>query len=119
MAEAKRIIARGLLAVAETAEPGVVAGLTDEEHGAEAARLAKAHGLPIALAAEKSSQPEVELEYGDRFAEHIEALDPEFGEGARPVQPRGRRRDEQHGRPGASPSFRRGWLRGPASSSSS
>jgi 6-phosphofructokinase/myo-inositol catabolism protein IolC len=78
MAEAKRIIARGLLAVAETAEPGVVAGLTDEEHGAEAARLAKASGLPMAMAAEKSSQPEFELEYGDRFGEHIEAFDPEF-----------------------------------------
>jgi 6-phosphofructokinase/tagatose-1,6-bisphosphate aldolase len=78
MAEAKRIIARGLLAVAETAEPGVVAGLTDEEHGAEAARLAKAGGLPIAMAAEKSSQPEFDFEYGDAFGEHIEAFDPEF-----------------------------------------
>ena len=78
MAEAKRIIARGLLAVAETVEPGVVAGLTDEEHGAEAARLARAHGLPMAVAAEKSSQPEFDFEYGDRWAEHIEALDPEL-----------------------------------------
>src|SRR6478736_8693372 len=78
MAEAKRIIARGLLAVAETAEPGVVAGLTDEEHGADAARLAKAGGLPMAIAAEKSSQPEFDFEYGDAFAAHIEAFDPEF-----------------------------------------
>jgi 6-phosphofructokinase len=78
MAAAKGIITRGLLAVAETTEPGSVAALTDEQYAADAARLAKANGLPLAMAAEKSSQAEFELEYGDRFAEHIEAFEPDF-----------------------------------------
>ena len=30
------------------------------------------------MAAEKSSRAEFELEYGDAFAEHIEAFDPDF-----------------------------------------
>lgn len=78
MTEAKRIILRGLLAAAGIVEPGSVAALTDEQYGAEAAREAKAKGLPFAMAAEKSSQAEFELEYGDRFAQHIEAFEPDF-----------------------------------------
>ena len=78
MAEAKRIILRGLLSVAETTEPGVLGALSDEEHGASAARDAKASGLQLAMSAERSSQPEFELEYGDRFGEHIDAFEPDF-----------------------------------------
>ena len=78
MANAKRIILRGLLDVAETAEPGSIAALTDEEYGADAAREAKAGGLALAMAAEKSSQAEFAFEYGSRFGEHIEAFDPDF-----------------------------------------
>ena len=65
MAEAKRIIGQGLLAVADTADRSVLGALTDEENGAAAAREAKANGLTLAMAAEKSSQPEFEFEYGD------------------------------------------------------
>jgi 5-dehydro-2-deoxygluconokinase len=78
MAEAKRIILQGLLSVAESAEAGTVGALMDEEYGASAARAAKESGLVLALAAEKSSQAEFELEYGAGFAEHIEAFDPDF-----------------------------------------
>jgi 6-phosphofructokinase len=78
MSEAKRIILQGLLSVAEGAEPGTVGTLMDEEYGASAARAAKESGLVLALAAEKSSQAEFELEYGDEFAQHIEAFDPDF-----------------------------------------
>jgi 6-phosphofructokinase/myo-inositol catabolism protein IolC len=78
MAEAKRIILNGLLSAAETAEAGAVGTLMDEEYGASAARAAKENGLVLALAAEKSSQAEFELEYGDEFAEHIEAFEPDF-----------------------------------------
>jgi 5-dehydro-2-deoxygluconokinase len=78
MAEAKWIILQGLLAVAESAEAGTVGTLMDEEYGASAARAAKESGLVLAMAAEKSSRPEFELEYGDEFAEHIEAFEPDF-----------------------------------------
>ena len=78
MAEAKRIIGQGLLAVADTADRSVLGALTDEENGAAAARDAKANGLTLAMAAEKSSQPEFDFEYGERFGEHIEAFDPDF-----------------------------------------
>ena len=78
MAEAKRIIGQGLLAVADTADRSVLGALTDEENGAAAARDAKDNGLTLAMSAEKSSQPEFDFEYGERFGEHIEAFDPDF-----------------------------------------
>ncbi len=78
MAEAKRIIGQGLLAVADSGDRSVLGALTDEENGAAAAREAKANGLTLALAAEKSSQPEFDFEYGERFGEHIEAFEPDF-----------------------------------------
>jgi 6-phosphofructokinase/myo-inositol catabolism protein IolC len=78
MAEAKRIIGQGLLAVADTADRSELGALTDEESGAAAAREAKANGLTLALSAEKSSQPEFEFEYGEQFGEHIEAFEPDF-----------------------------------------
>ncbi len=78
MREAKHIILDGLLAAAEATEPGAVGALTDEELGAEAARAAKAQGLTLAMCAERSSVAEFELEFGDDFAAHIEAFDPDF-----------------------------------------
>ena len=90
MAEAKRIILQGLLTVAESAEPGTLGALTDEEHGAAAARAARRSGLALAMAAEKSSRAEFELEYGDAFAEHIEAFEPGLRQGPGPLRPRGR-----------------------------
>ena len=78
MAEAKLIILDGLLAVAESTPSDILGALTDEEYGARAARAARARGLTLAMSAEKSSQPEFELEYGDRFAAHIEAFEPDF-----------------------------------------
>jgi myo-inositol catabolism protein IolC len=78
IAEAKRIILDGLLAAADTVPGGTVGALTDEEHGADAARAAKAHGLVLAMAAEKSSVPEFDFEYGEEFGRHIEAFAPDF-----------------------------------------
>src|SRR6185436_1683319 len=46
--------------------------------GASAAHRAKEQGLLLAMSAEKSSQPEFELEFGDDFAAHIEAFEPDF-----------------------------------------
>lgn len=76
--EAKGIILDGLLAAADAAPAGTVGALVDEEHGTAVAREAKQHGLPVAMAAERSSVPEFEFEYGDDFAQHIEAFEPDF-----------------------------------------
>ncbi len=78
MREAKGIILDGLLAAAESAPPGTVGALTDEENGADAAREAKRSGLPFAMCAEKSSVPEFDFEFGEDFARHIEEFEPDF-----------------------------------------
>jgi myo-inositol catabolism protein IolC len=76
--EAKAIILDGLLAAADAAPAGTVGALVDEENGAAVARTAKEHGLPVAMAAERSSVPEFDFEYGEDFARHIEDFEPDF-----------------------------------------
>jgi myo-inositol catabolism protein IolC len=78
MAEAKLIILDGLFAVADAVPNDVLGALTDEEHGAVAARAAQERGLTLAMSAEKSSRPEFEFEYGEDFGAHIEAFGPDF-----------------------------------------
>jgi myo-inositol catabolism protein IolC len=78
MAEAKLIVLDGLLAVVESTPNELLGALTDEEYGAQAARAAKAQGLTLAMSAEMSSQAEFQFEYGERFAAHIEAFEPDF-----------------------------------------
>jgi myo-inositol catabolism protein IolC len=78
LAEGKQIILDGLLAAAGDAPPGTVGALTDESTGGVAAREAKAHGLVLAMAAEKSSVPEFDFEYGADFGRHIKAYEPDF-----------------------------------------
>ena len=66
------------LAVTQGAPRGQCGVLVDEEYGATIAREATAAGTPLAMPVERSGQEEFEFEYGDRFAEHIEAFDPLF-----------------------------------------
>ena len=68
---ARQAAAAGLM----TGHPGV---LVDEELGAEVARRAKADGFVLAMPIEKSGTELFELEYGDRYSEHVEAFDPDF-----------------------------------------
>jgi 5-dehydro-2-deoxygluconokinase len=65
-------------ASASGAPPHLSGVLVDEEFGASIARTAKASGIPLAMPVEKSGQAEFQLEYGDDFARHIEAFDPDF-----------------------------------------
>ena len=78
LAEGKEIILDGLLAAADAAPAGTVGALVDEENGAHAARGVKGNGLVLAMAAEKSSVPEFDFEFGEDFAAHIEAFEPDF-----------------------------------------
>jgi myo-inositol catabolism protein IolC len=52
--------------------------LVDEEFGADVARAAKSIGVALAMPVETSGQDEFELAYGDVFAAHIDAFDPDF-----------------------------------------
>jgi 5-dehydro-2-deoxygluconokinase len=80
IADAKEIIFEGHLeAVKNGAVPAAAAGvLVDEEFGAAVARKAKMEGTPLAMPVERSGQDEFKFQYGDDFAEHIEAFDPTF-----------------------------------------
>jgi myo-inositol catabolism protein IolC len=52
--------------------------LVDEELGTDVARAAKEAGFVLAMPVEKSGSKEFQFEYGDQFAEHIEAFDPDW-----------------------------------------
>jgi myo-inositol catabolism protein IolC len=52
--------------------------LVDEQLGAEVARRARTAGFVLAMPAEVSGTDELTFEYGDSFAEHIEAFDPDW-----------------------------------------
>ncbi len=50
----------------------------DQQFGSAILHDARAHGYTTACPAEKSGQAEFDFEYGEKFAEHIEALQPTF-----------------------------------------
>ena len=79
IAGAKRVIYDAFRKAIQTGVPKDKAGiLVDEQFGAAILRDAAAEGYFTACPAEKSGQDEFDFEYGDRFAEHIEAFDPTF-----------------------------------------
>ena len=79
------------LAVERGAEAGATGVLVDEQFGSDVPEQAKAKGLKLAMPVEKSGQDEFDFQYGDDFGAHIEQFDPDFSQGARPLQPRRRR----------------------------
>jgi myo-inositol catabolism protein IolC len=79
IARAKQIIFEAnQLAVGSGAPRDQAGVLVDEEFGSAVARRALEAGVPLAMPVERSGQDEFELQYGDHFAEHIEAFDPTF-----------------------------------------
>jgi myo-inositol catabolism protein IolC len=79
IATTKRVIYDGFEAAVAASVPKEKAGiLVDERFGAAILRDAAAHGYAIACPAEKSGQDEFDFEYGEDFAEHIEAFHPTF-----------------------------------------
>jgi myo-inositol catabolism protein IolC len=79
IAAAKRVIFDGFQkAIADGVDKDKAGILVDEQFGAAILRDAAALGFHFAMAAEKSGQPEFDFEYGDAFAEHIEAFRPTF-----------------------------------------
>jgi myo-inositol catabolism protein IolC len=78
MREAKSLIYEGLREVAGTNAFGRLGVLVDEDFGSAVTRAARDDDVVLAMPIEKSGSRVFELEYGDRFAEHVDAFDPDF-----------------------------------------
>ena len=79
IAAAKQVIYDGLKAAVAAGVAKERAGiLVDEQFGAAILRDAATNGYVTAAPAEKSGQDEFDFEYGEGFAQHIEAFDPTF-----------------------------------------
>jgi myo-inositol catabolism protein IolC len=79
IAAAKQVIYDGFqAAVAGGAPKEHAAILVDEQFGAAILRDAAQHGYMTACPVEKSGQKELDFEYGEEFARHIEAINPTF-----------------------------------------
>ena len=79
IAAAKQVIYDGFQEAVAGGVPREKAGiLVDEQFGAAILRDAAVKGFMFACAAEKSGQEEFDFEYGEEFAEHIEAIRPTF-----------------------------------------
>ena len=79
IASAKQVIYDGFKAAVAAGVPKNKAGiLVDERFGAAILRDATAHGYLTSCPVEKSGQEEFDFEYGEEFAEHIEAFHPTF-----------------------------------------
>jgi 5-dehydro-2-deoxygluconokinase len=79
IAATKQVIYDGFKAAVSACVPKEKAGiLVDEQFGATILRDATKRGFMTACPAEKSAQDEFDFEYGERFAEHIEAFHPTF-----------------------------------------
>lgn len=79
IASAKQVIYDAFKACVAGSVPKEKAGiLVDEQFGAGILRDARAQGYITACPAEKSGQKEFDFEYGEEFAQHIEAMHPAF-----------------------------------------
>jgi myo-inositol catabolism protein IolC len=75
----KQLVYEGFREAVDNGVPASCAGvLVDEEFGASILRDAIGNGYVTAVSVEKSGSDEFEFEYGDAFAEHIEAFKPTF-----------------------------------------
>ena len=79
IAATKQVIYEGFKAAVACGVPKQRAGiLVDEQFGAAILQDARTQGYITACPAEKSGQEEFDFEYGEDFAQHIEAFQPTF-----------------------------------------
>jgi len=79
VSDTKDVIFEGFEQARRQGAPRDLCGvLVDERFGVAVARKAKASGTVLAMPVEKSGQAEFDFEYGEDFAPHIEAFDPDF-----------------------------------------
>jgi myo-inositol catabolism protein IolC len=74
---ASKMLVLDALTLAAGRAPIDVGYLVDEEYGADAAREAKRRGITLAMPVEASRTPELVLQYGDEFAAHVQAFQPD------------------------------------------
>jgi myo-inositol catabolism protein IolC len=78
ISDAKKLIFEGMeIAVERGVDASATGVLVDEQFGGDVPKLAKQHGLVLAMPVEKSGQDEFDFQYGDQFGEHIEKFDPD------------------------------------------
>jgi myo-inositol catabolism protein IolC len=79
MRDAKSLIFEAARQVADAAWTGSQLGvLVDERLGTAVARQAKQDGFVLAMPVEVSGSDQLRFEYGDDFAAHVEAFDPDW-----------------------------------------
>jgi myo-inositol catabolism protein IolC len=79
IADAKKLIFEGMeLAVERGVDAAATGVLVDEQFGGNIPKLAREHGLVLAMPVEKSGQNEFDFDYGEQFGDHIAANDPDF-----------------------------------------
>jgi myo-inositol catabolism protein IolC len=88
--DSKQVIYDGFRQALLCGVPSDLAGiLVDEEFGADILLDASRNGYVTALSTEKSGSDEFEFEYGDAFAQHIEAFQPTFAKALVRFNPEG------------------------------
>jgi myo-inositol catabolism protein IolC len=88
--DSKRVIYDGFRQALLCGVPSNLAGiLVDEEFGADILLDASRNGYVTAVSTEKSGSDEFEFEYGDAFAQHIEAFQPTFAKALVRFNPEG------------------------------
>jgi myo-inositol catabolism protein IolC len=76
---AKQVVYEGVLTAIDDGVPRECAAvLVDEQFGRAILADARARGIATACPAEKSGRAELEFEYGDDYARHVEAIDPTY-----------------------------------------
>src|SRR4051795_8129608 len=79
ISDAKKLIYEGMeLAVERGVDAQATGVLVDEQFGSDIPKLAKGHGLKLAMPVEKSGQEEFDFQYDADFGKHIEQFDPDF-----------------------------------------
>ena len=78
MRQVKALVYEGLCHIAGSIPVGREGVLADGASGADVLRRAKSDGLVVLMPIEAPGSRVFELEHHDRFAEHIEAFDPDF-----------------------------------------
>jgi 5-dehydro-2-deoxygluconokinase len=79
IAASKQVIYDGFRAALKAGVPEQKAGiLVDERFGSAILKSARTYSYTTACPAEKSGQDEFDFEYGEEFAQHIEAVQPTF-----------------------------------------
>jgi myo-inositol catabolism protein IolC len=77
--DAKRLVFEGMEKAVERGVDASSAGvLVDEQFGGDVPKLAREHGLSLAMPVEKSGQDEFDFQYGSDFGQHILDFDPQF-----------------------------------------